>query len=158
MAEKISAIPLTGIPFPKSEYERRHQKVFKAMERAELDALLVTAHHHLRYLTGYNGYGGYLAPFPFIPVPGRAPAYVVREYEVTGVRAHGCIEEIIPYTHQPDFAKATAAALRRYGVQDRRVGMQLGCWNLAPNDVTALQAQLPGLKVVDATRLVPPIM
>ncbi|TIU89837.1 MAG: aminopeptidase P family protein, partial [Mesorhizobium sp.] len=38
-----------GLPFPYAEYERRHQKVFEAMERANLDALLVTAQGHLQY-------------------------------------------------------------------------------------------------------------
>ena len=32
--------------------------------------------------------------------------------------------------------------------------MELGCWNLAPRDVAALQAELPNLKTVDATGVV----
>lgn len=44
--------------------------------------------------------------------------------------------------------------LRRYGLQGRRVGLELGCWNLAPNDVSELQAQLPDLNIADATHLV----
>src|SRR5262249_31415330 len=47
--------------------------------------------------------------------------------------------------------------LRRYGLQSGRIGLELGCWNLAPADVTGLQAQLPDLKIVDATRLVPSV-
>ncbi|UVK48706.1 Xaa-Pro peptidase family protein (plasmid) [Mesorhizobium sp. AR07] len=154
MATTFSAIPLTGIPFPKSEYERRQNKVLEAMARAELDALLVTAHGHLQYLTGYNGRGGYFAPFPLILVPGRTPTYVVREYEVAAVRADSCIDEIVGYTHQYDFAKVCADVLKRYGLQGRRIGLELGCWNLAPADVSALQVQLPDIKVADATRLV----
>ncbi|WP_439397437.1 M24 family metallopeptidase [Bradyrhizobium sp. PMVTL-01] len=154
MSTKISAIPLTGVPFPKSEYECRQQRVLAAMVRAELGALLVTAHGHLRYLTGYDGRGGYFAPFPFILLPGRAATYVVREYEVQAVRASSCIDEIIPYTQERDFAMVCAEVLRRYKLQWPRIGLELGCWNLAPADVSALQAQLPELQVVDATRLV----
>ncbi|MFB6418800.1 M24 family metallopeptidase [Bradyrhizobium tunisiense] len=154
MATTFSAIPLAGIPFPRSEYERRQKKVLEAMERADLDALLVTAHGHLRYLTGYDGMGGYFMPFPLILAPGRAPTYVVREYEINGVRAEGCIDEIVGYTQQQDFAKVCADVLRRYGLENRRVGFELGCWNLAPADVSALQAQLPNMKIADATRLV----
>lgn len=147
-------IPLTGVPFPRSEYERRQQKVLEALEPAELDALLVTAHGHLRYLTGYHGFGGYFAPFPLILMPGRAPTYVVREYDEGAVRAEGCVDKIISYTHPHEFATACANVLRQYRLQERRVGLELGCWNLAPADVSALQAQLPDLVIADATRLV----
>ncbi|WP_316398942.1 Xaa-Pro peptidase family protein [Bradyrhizobium sp. 33ap4] len=157
MTTTFSAIPFAGAPFPRSEYERRQKKVLEAMERANLDALLVTAHGHLRYLTGYDGLGGYFMPFPLILAPGRSPTYVVREYEVNGVRAESCIDEILGYVQQPDFAKVCADVLRRYGLGNRRVGLELGCWNLAPADVSALQAQLPNVKFADATRLVPSV-
>ncbi|MCK1741321.1 aminopeptidase P family protein, partial [Bradyrhizobium sp. 139] len=38
------------------------------------------------------------------------------------------------------------------------VGFELGCWNLAPADVSALQERLPEMKVVDASRLVSSVM
>ncbi|MDF0498637.1 M24 family metallopeptidase [Bradyrhizobium yuanmingense] len=158
MSATSSPIPFTGFPFPKSEYHKRQQNVLKAMEGAKLDALLVTAHHHLRYLTGYNGQGGYFRPFPLILTPGRAPTYVVRKYDELAVRAESCIDNIVPYTHQTDFAKVCADVLRGYGLRAGKIGLQLGCWNLAPADVTALQAQLPDIIVADATRLVPSLM
>ena len=154
MLTKFSGIPLAAPPFLKSEYERRQKKVFEAMGRAKLDALLVTAHGHLRYLTGYDGMGGYFRPFPLILVPGRPPTYVVRDYEVNGVRAESCIDKVIGYVQQQDFAKVCADVLRGYGLQKKKIGFELGCWNLAPADVSELQAQLPDMKVVDATRLV----
>jgi Xaa-Pro dipeptidase len=147
---KRAPIPEIGVRASSAESIRRHA-------RAELDALLVTALGHLRYLTGYHGFGAYFAPFPLILVPGRAPTYVVREYEVQAVRAESCLDEIVPYTQQYDFAKACGDVLKGYGLQRRRIGLELGCWNLAPNDVSALQAQLPDSKIVDASRLVPSI-
>ncbi|APO69826.1 Xaa-Pro aminopeptidase protein (plasmid) [Rhizobium gallicum] len=128
--------------------------MFAAIEQAKLDALLVTSHVHLEYLTGYSGMGGYFAPFPLIMVPGRAPIFVARLYEIASVRAESCIDEIIPYTHEKDFAKVCADVLRGFGLQAGSVGFELGCWNLAPADVSALEAQLPDMKVADATRLV----
>ncbi|WP_352657933.1 MULTISPECIES: M24 family metallopeptidase [Mesorhizobium] len=154
MTTVSSAIPVTGVPFPRSEYERRQLKVLEAMVSARLDALVVSAHGHLRYLSGYDGSGGYFAPFPLILVPGRPPTYVVREYDEHAVRVYSCIDEIVTYTHQPDFGTVCADVLRRYGLQSKRVGFELGCWNLAPADVSALQVQLPDLKIADATRLV----
>ena len=157
MATTFSAIPLTGVPFPRAEYERRQQKVLAAVARAGLDALAATAYGHLEYLSGYDGYGGYFRAFPLILAPGRAPTYVVRKYDEDAVRAQSCIDEIVPYTQQGDFGKVWADVLRRYGLQSGRIGLELDCWNLAPADVGALQAQLPDLKVVDATRLVPSV-
>lgn len=151
----FSAIPLTGVPFPRSEYERRQKKVLEAVARAKLDALLVTGHSHLQYLTGYDpSTGAYFAPFPLILVPGRAPAFVVRAYDEAAVRANSCIDEIITYIHRPDFAKQTANVLRQYGLQGRKIGLELDAWGLAPADVSALQAQLPEMKVTDATDVV----
>lgn len=119
---------------------------------------MITAHGHLQYLSGYDGMGAYFMPFPLILVPGKAPTYVVREYELTGVRAEGCIDEMVGYTEQPDFAKVCADVLRRLGLAGKRVGFELGCWNLAPADVIALQAYLADMKVTDASRLVSSVM
>ncbi|MGY3573062.1 M24 family metallopeptidase [Bradyrhizobium sp. USDA 4504] len=157
MLKTFSDIPLTGISFPRSEYERRQQKVLAAMERAKLDGLLVTAHGHLQYLSGYNGRGAYFAPFPLIFMPGRPPTFVVRQYELGAVRPNTCVTEIVHYTEQYEFAKVCADVLRGFGLQGRRVGFELGCWNLAPADVNALQAQLPDMTIVDATGLVPSV-
>lgn len=149
-----SSVPLTALPFPIAEYQRRQIKVFEAMERAKLDALVVTAHGHLQYLIGYDGTGGYFMPFALVLVPGQKPTFVVREYELGSVRAGSCVEEIIPYREQFDFAPVCANTIRRSGVVGRRIGLELGCWNLAPADVSALQAQLPDTNFADATRLV----
>ncbi|MCK1554761.1 aminopeptidase P family protein [Bradyrhizobium sp. 177] len=140
--------------FPKSEYQRREKRVLEKMTAEGLDALLVTAHGRLRYLSGYSGRGAYFAPFPMILIPGRAPTLVVREYEEPAVRAETWVEKIVPYTHEGDFAKACADVLRRAGVQAGRIGLELGCWNFAVNDMLALQTQLPEAKMVDATKVV----
>ena len=154
MAVTFSPIPLTGAPFPREEYEARQQRVLAAIEKAGLDAIAVTANGHQEYLSGYDGYGGYFAPFPLILAPGHPPTYVVRKYDEEAVRAQSCIEEIVPYAQQGDFAKAWASVLRRYGLERARVGLELGCWNLAPKDVGALQTELPDVHVVDASRIV----
>lgn len=149
-----SMVPLTGLPFPHAEYERRQQRVFSAMERANLDALVVTAHGHLQYLSGYDGLGAYFLPFPLILVPGQKPTFVIREYELSSVRPNSCVQEILTYTDQEGFAPVCADAISRFGLNGRRIGLELGCWNLAPADASALQAHLPDAKFADATRLV----
>jgi len=149
-----SDIPWARLPFPKSEYESRQRKVLEAVARAELDAIVVTAIGHLRYLTGYHGFGGYFAPFPLILAPGRAPVFVAREYDAKAVRAEGCVDEVVCYRQAGDVAKTCADVLRQHRLQDRRVGLELGCWNLAPADVSAVQELCPRMKIADASRLV----
>ncbi|WGD51093.1 Xaa-Pro peptidase family protein [Bradyrhizobium sp. CB1650] len=142
------------LAFPAAEYELRQQKVFEAMERAKLDALLVTAHGHLQYLSGYDGLGAYFMPFPLILVPGQKPTYVIREYELSSVRPNSCIQEILTYADHEGFAPVCADAIRRFGLSGKKIGLELACWNLAPADVSAVQARLPDAHFVDATRLV----
>jgi Xaa-Pro aminopeptidase len=154
MALGVQAIPLTGVPFSQAEYDRRMAGVLTAMARAGLDALAVTAHTHVRYLTGYDGSGGYFAPFPLIVAPDRAPTIVARAYDEDAVRAQSWVSEIVPYRQLTDQPKAWADALRSLGLARTRIGLELGCWNLSPHDVAALQAELPHLTIVDATRLV----
>lgn len=63
MDQTSAAIPLTGISFPRAEYERRQQKVLDAMADMRLDALLVTALGHARYLTATMARGATLHHF-----------------------------------------------------------------------------------------------
>ncbi|MDX8462484.1 M24 family metallopeptidase [Mesorhizobium humile] len=154
MNSKRSAIPCTGTLFEQSEYERRQYRVLEAVERAGFDALLVTAQSHLRYLTGYSGTGAYFGPFPLILAPGREPTFVVRKFDEENVRAFSCIDEIVPYTHGYEFRTVCGDVLRRLKLHNKRIGMELGCWSLAPADVAALRDELPDLKIADASRLV----
>ncbi len=151
------SVPMTGVPFSKEEYERRQAAVLDKMENAGVDVLAVTANSHQEYLSGYNGSGGYFAPFPLILAAGHPPTYVVREYDEDAVRTESCISDVVPYRQEGDQAPAVADVLRRFGLERARLGLELGCWNLAPWDVARLQAELPDLKIVDATRVVPSV-
>lgn len=149
-----ASIPLTGVPFPKHEYDRRLQAVMDRIERAGLDGIAVTAHSHQRYLTGYDGSGAYFGPFPLVVVPGRDPVYLVRAYDEDSVRAGSVIADVQPYIQWKDLGPRWADALRSLGIERGRLGLELGCWGLAPADVAALEAELPDLTIVDATTLV----
>jgi Xaa-Pro aminopeptidase len=148
------SIPLTGVPFPRREYDRRWRAVSALVEAAGLDAIAVTAHSHQRYLTGYDGSGAYFGPFPVLIAPGKDPIYVVRAYDEDAVRAQSVVEDIRPYTQWKDLGSSWADALRSLGVDRGRLGLELGCWGLAPADVAALAAELPEIEIVDASTLV----
>ncbi|MGY2933055.1 Xaa-Pro dipeptidase [Bradyrhizobium sp. GM6.1] len=154
MTDKLERIPFTGIPFSKLEYDRRHNKIYSAMEKAGLDVLIVTQNTHMEYLSGYEGFGSYFAPHPLIFAPGHNPVFVVREYDVANVVANSCIEEVVGYMQRRDFAKATADILRRIGLQAKRIGLELDAWGLAPKDVSLLEDQLPDARFTDGTSIV----
>ncbi len=149
------SIPLAGPPFDRAEYERRQRAVIDRLAEAGLDAVAVTARSHQEYLGGYDGSGDYFGPFPLILAPGREPAYVVRRYDEDAVRAASVIDDIVSYTHLADLPETWASTLRRLGLAEARLGLELDAWSLAPADVARLQAALPGLTIVDAGRLVP---
>lgn len=150
-------IPLTGTSFELEEYQLRQQRVLHAIEGSHLDAMIVTAQSHLRYLTGYSGAGAYFAPFPLLLTPGQEPTFIVREFDEENVRANSCISNIVAYSQTPNLNDVFADTLRRHGLHNKRVGMELGCWSLAPNDVLGLQARLEDIKVVDASKIVPKV-
>lgn len=154
MGSSSEKIPFTGIHFSNSEYERRRNKVYAAMEKAGLDVLIVTQNTHMEYLSGYDGYGAYFAPHPLILVPGRNPVFVVREYDVVNVRVNSCVEEVVGYMQRRDFAKATGDVVKKFGLQDKRIGLELDAWGLAPKDVSLLEDQLPDAQFTDATQIV----
>ena len=145
---------MTAPPFSQEEYQRRQNAVLGAIDSQGMDAIAVTAYSHQEYLSGYDGAGGYFAPFPLILAPGHPPTYVVREYDEDAVRTESCVSEVVPYTQEGDQARAVAGVLRGFGLEAGTVGLELGCWNLAPRDVAALESELPNLEIVDATRVV----
>jgi len=149
------SIPLAGPPFERAEYARRQHAVLDRLAEAGLDAIAVTARSHQEYLGGYDGSGDYFGPFPLILAPDREPTYVVRRYDEDAVRAASVIDDIVPYTHLADLPATWAATLRRLGLADARLGLELDAWSLAPADVARLQTELPGLTIIDAGRLVP---
>jgi Xaa-Pro dipeptidase len=148
------SIPVTGPAFERAEYARRQAAVLERASAAGLDAIAVTASSHQEYLGGYDGSGGYFGPFPLIIAPDRPPTYVVRRYDEDAVRAASVIDEVVAYTHFHEAARTWAQVLRGMGLERARLGLELDAWNLAPGDVTRLQAELPDLRIVDAGNLV----
>lgn len=147
----------TGIPFSAAEYDRRLRAVVAALETAELDALAVTSHASLEYLSGYPVAGGYFAPFTLIVASGHAPVFVVREYDRDAVCSQSWIDDVLGYGQESDQPRVLAEALADLGLARARIGFELGTWNLAPRDVAVLQEALPDLRVTDATPIVPTI-
>jgi Xaa-Pro dipeptidase len=147
----------TGIPFPALEYKRRLDAIVAQFDSYGIDALAATALPSQEYLTGYDGSGAYFAPFPVIVRPGREPTYVVRRYDEDAVRALSWLEDVRSYEQEGEFPRVWARALRECGLERARLGLELRSWNLTPWDVAELRLELPGLTIVDVTRLIPTV-
>lgn len=146
----------TALTFTTAEYDRRWTAVTTGMEAYGVDAVCVTARNPVRYLAGTDSYGTFVAPL--IISPGHAPVYVVREYDEARVRTEARVSEIRSFFGEHDVIEVWADTLRSLGLDRARVGLELDLWELAPMDVTKLQAALPDLRVVDTSRLVQSVM
>lgn len=142
--------------FSQAEYERRWADVVAALPAYDIDALCVTAPLRLEWLSGTDGSG--MWPDPLILAPGLPVTLVVRRYEEDRARAEGRMPGLVSYFGEDDAIAVWAETLRELGLADARLGLELDCWGLAPRDVTELQRLLPGLTVVDASRLAGDVM
>lgn len=142
--------------FSQAEYERRWAAVAAELPAHGIDALCVTAPLRSHWLAGVEGSG--MWPDPLILSAGRPPTLVVRRYEEDRVRAEGRVADVVSYFGEDDAVAVWAATLRDQGLADARVGLELGCWGLAPADVRELAEHLPRLTIVDATALAGDVM
>lgn len=147
------------LPFERAEYERRFATVRRALEDAELDALLVFHQENMNYLFGYdqNGYWVYQV------------AVVTRERDDIVVLARPADHALIaglPFVEDlrlwrddsdDDPAQMTADILADVGAlgSGRRVGIELHSHALLPYHHGRLHATLGGrVELVDASDLI----
>ncbi|MEM5436369.1 aminopeptidase P family N-terminal domain-containing protein, partial [Paraburkholderia diazotrophica] len=52
--------PSVRLPFDRAEYDARIAKTRKAMEKAQIDLLIVTDPTNMAWLTGYDGWSFYV--------------------------------------------------------------------------------------------------
>lgn len=147
------------LPFERAEYERRFATVRRALEDAELDALLVFQQENMNYLFGYdqNGYWVYQV------------AVVTRERDDIVVLARPADHALIaglPFVEDlrlwrddsdDDPARMTADILADVGALGigRRVGIELHSHALLPHHHGRLRTALDGrVELVDASDLI----
>jgi Xaa-Pro aminopeptidase len=139
-----------------AEYERRWERVRAELDSHGIDALAVTAHTHIQYLTGHDAEGAYAAPyFLLVRAENEPPPFLVRRYDEVNIRNDLRVDtDLETYYGRMDAVDLFAARLKSLGLDRGRLGLELDWWGLAPADLAKLQALLPDLTVVDASRLV----
>jgi Xaa-Pro aminopeptidase len=144
---------LDGPTFSDAEYQRRWKAVADKLPEYGIDAICVTASHHVPYLAGYDDDG--MWPSPVIIGPDANPVFVSREYDELTMRVESRIpeENLRFFFGDHDKIQVWADTLRELGLDKARLGLQLKTYGQAYADVVELQRLLPELQIVDATKL-----
>ncbi|WP_301114861.1 Xaa-Pro peptidase family protein [Microbacterium sp.] len=95
---------------------------------------------------------------PFVLGSGIQPTFLVREFERDRVRHEGRVERLHTYFDRADAIASWARSLVDLRLGSARIGLELDNTNLTYVDVTTLSSLLPGVTIVDVSRLVPAIM
>ncbi|MDQ3226990.1 MAG: Xaa-Pro peptidase family protein [Chloroflexota bacterium] len=147
--------------FPESEFAGRYERLREELERAEIDALLVTNEANFNYFTGY------IAAHPWVsysrnliailPREG-SPVLIAPEFLSAEARSESWIERVYPSTDVGAAPIAVvAAALRDLGLHSARIGAELGYeqrLGISLRDFDRLRAEHPRVEFVDASAVI----
>jgi len=111
------------LTFPFAEYERRLKELRERMERRLLEAVIISDPENLMYLTDYQTTGYSFFQALVVPLTGE-PFMITREMEESNVVARTWLEVTRPYPDTGDSIQQLHAALREFGLDDKRVGYE----------------------------------
>ncbi|MEU0686384.1 M24 family metallopeptidase [Streptomyces uncialis] len=144
------------LPFGLPTYDDRMRRVRARMAERGLDGLVVSMPDVVHWLTGVSSVG-YLWPQALVIDSGDGePEYVTRTTEEPGVHMLSWLRAPRVYDiATEDAVEVIADTVRRHGLDQAVVGIELGAFTLLPGNWDRLRALLPGVRWVDATDLVP---
>jgi Xaa-Pro dipeptidase len=143
-------------PFPEGEYEARYARARQLMERAGLDALVVSGKDNYWYFTGLISYQFDHLMRPQIcvlPKEGK-PLVLVYGNERTKAQSLPWIGEIRSYVDVPFPQEMIPNSLKEMGLGNAKLGFELGEDQRLGFPVTYLSAQresLPKAEILDAS-------
>jgi Xaa-Pro dipeptidase len=139
--------------FPMAEFEARLARLRDALAARELDAAIVTTPENLFYLTGYQTPGYYWFQALVVPVASE-PFMVTRLLEDSNVQLRTWLELSFPYADREDPPKALAAAIRRRGLSQARLGYERHCYFFRATEQDSLMAAVEGARFEDVSGLI----
>jgi len=154
-------MPAGAAPFPPAEYDRRIALTRAAMERAGLEAILVTDPSNQAWLTGYDGWSFYVHQGVILTHEG-APVWWGRHMDSIGA-GRTCwmeVDHILGYGDH--YVQSTerhpmqdlAGHLRAMGLERARIGVEMENYYYSAKAHEVLVSELPGARLADATALV----
>ena len=154
-------MPAGAAPFPPAEYDRRIALTRAAMERAGLEAILVTDPSNQAWLTGYDGWSFYVHQGVILTLDG-APVWWGRHMDSIGAGRTCWMEADCIIGYGDHYVQSTerhpmqdlAGHLRGMGLERARIGVEMENYYYSAKAHAVLLAELPEAEVTDATALV----
>jgi Xaa-Pro dipeptidase len=143
-------------PFPESEYRERHERAQQLMERAGLDALVVSGKDNYWYFTGLISYQFDHLMRPQICILPKAgkPLALVYGNERAKAQSLPWVGEVRSYVDVPFPQEMIPNSLKEVGLGSAKLGFELGEDQRLGFPVTylsALREALPKAEILDAS-------
>jgi Xaa-Pro dipeptidase len=145
-----------ALHFEPSEYRQRITAAIAAMEKANLDGLLMFQQESMYYLTGYDTFGFCFFQCLYLGADGKL-ALLTRSADLRQAQHTSNIEDIRIWTDQAGAQPATQLRdmLESLGARGKRLGIETNSYGLTHFNGKALDAALDGFcTLVESTNLV----
>jgi len=145
-----------ALHFEPSEYRQRITAAISAMQKANLDGLLMFQQESMYYLTGYDSFGFCFFQCLYLGVDGKL-ALLTRSADLRQAQHTSNIEDIRIWTDQAGAQPATQLRdmLEILGARGKRLGIETNSYGLTHFNGKAVDAALDGFcTLVEATNLV----
>ena len=145
-----------ALHFEPSEYRQRITAAISAMQKANLDGLLMFQQESMYYLTGYDSFGFCFFQCLYLGVDGKL-ALLTRSADLRQAQHTSNIEDIRIWTDQAGAQPATQLRdmLEILGARGKRLGIETTSYGLTHFNGKAVDAALDGFcTLVEATNLV----
>jgi Xaa-Pro dipeptidase len=135
------------------EYERRLEELRQRMADRGIDVMMTTTPENICYLTGFESVGHYYFNALVAPLEGE-PFMTPRLLENRGVQYYTWVEVSRPYKDNEDPMEIVGAALKEFGLDDRRIGYEKDCWFFTAAQQERLFARSPEITFIDCGGIV----
>ena len=145
-----------ALHFEPSEYRQRITAAISAMQKANLDGLLMFQQESMYYLTGYDTFGFCFFQCLYLGADGKL-ALLTRSADLRQAQHTSNIEDIRIWTDQAGAQPATQLRdmLESLGARGKRLGIETNSYGLTHFNGKAVDAALDGFcTLVEATNLV----
>jgi Xaa-Pro dipeptidase len=145
-----------ALHFEPSEYQQRMKAAIAAMQKANLDGLLMFQQESMYYLTGYDTFGFCFFQCLYLGADGTL-ALLTRSADLRQAQHTSNIEDIRIWTDQAGAQPATQLRdmLESLGARGRRLGIETNSYGLTHFNGKAVDAALDGFcTLVESTNLV----
>lgn len=145
-----------ALHFEHSEYQRRISAATTAMQKANLDGLLMFQQESMYYLTGYDSFGFCFFQCLYLGADGKL-ALLTRSADLRQAQHTSIIEDIRIWTDQAGAQPATQLRdmLEGLGARGKRLGIETNSYGLTHFNGKAVDAALDGFcTLAESTNLV----